>query len=52
MKAYLGHPRTLARIGYSGIANGGDGEPKTGFARIGIGERETWEPVARVDRAR
>jgi pimeloyl-ACP methyl ester carboxylesterase len=49
VKAYLGHPDTLARIGYSGIANGGDGQPKTGFARVGLGERETWEPHALPD---
>ena len=52
VKLYVAHPRTLARMGYSGIANGGDGLPKTGFARIGIGERESWEPLAAIDRAR
>jgi pimeloyl-ACP methyl ester carboxylesterase len=46
VKAFTLHPQTLARIGYSGIANGGDGEPKSGFARVGLGEREAWEPVA------
>lgn len=46
---YMAHPRTLERIGYSGIANGGDGLPKSGFARVGIGERETWEPLAAAD---
>ncbi len=45
-RAYAAHPATLARIGYSGIANGGDGERKSGFVRTGLGEREPWEPVA------
>jgi pimeloyl-ACP methyl ester carboxylesterase len=46
VKAYLLHPLTLARIGYSGIAYGGDGLPKSGFAHVGVGQREVWEPVA------
>jgi hypothetical protein len=45
VKLYVAHPRTLARIGYSGIANGGDGLPKSGFVRVGCGEREDWEPL-------
>jgi hypothetical protein len=49
VKTYMGHPKTLARMGYSGIANGGDGEPKSGFVRVGIGEREAWEPIASAD---
>ncbi len=49
VKHYLGHPQTLARIGYSGIANGGDGRPKSGFARVGLAEREAWEPVAAAE---
>ena len=52
VKIYLSHPQTLARIGYSGIANGGDGTPKTGFARVGLGARESWEPLARTERGR
>ncbi len=51
VKEYMAHPATLARIGYSGFANGGDGEPKSGFVRIGAGEREAWEPVARPESA-
>ena len=46
IKLYVAHPHTLARMGYSGIANGGDGMPKTGFVRVGIDEREVWEPIA------
>ncbi len=49
-KAYVAHPQTLARMGYAGIANGGDGEPKSGFALIGPGEREPWEPVGTRER--
>ncbi len=45
VRAYVAHPATLARIGYSGVGYGGDGEPKPGFVRIGAGEREEWEPV-------
>lgn len=52
VKAYLADLRTLARIGYSGIANGGDGTPKSGFARVGLGEREAWEPLATTERVR
>ena len=52
VRAYLADLRTLARIGYSGIANGGDGTPKSGFARVGLGERETWEPIATTERIR
>jgi hypothetical protein len=49
VKLYVAHPDTLARIGYSGFANGGDGTPKSGFARVGVGEREAWEPIARSE---
>ena len=52
VRIYLAHPRTLARIGYSGIANGGDGVPKSGFVRVGLGEREAWEPIAVTERVR
>lgn len=40
------HPATLAAIGFSGIGAGGDGVPETGFAHVGLNEREAWEPVA------
>ena len=43
-RAYVAHPATLARMAYSGIGYGGDGEPKPGFVHIGVGEREAWEP--------
>ncbi len=47
VKIYVSHPATLARMGYSGIANGGDGERKQGFVLLAAGEREAWEPEAR-----
>lgn len=52
VKIYLAHPRTLAQIGYSGIANGGDGTPKSGFVDVGLGKREAWEPIAATERSR
>ena len=48
VRAYVAHPRTLARLGFSGIANGGDQPRKQGFVRLGAGEREAWEPVAQA----
>ena len=50
VKAYVAHPATLGRLGYSGIANGGDGPRKQGFVTVGAGEREPWEPVSAADR--
>lgn len=47
-KLYVAHPATLARLGYSGIAYGGDGEGKAGFSLVGLGERETWEPISQT----
>ena len=47
VRIYVSHPATLARMGYSGIANGGDGERKQGFVVLAAGEREPWEPEAR-----
>ena len=46
VRLYVAHPATLAGMGYSGIGYGGDGPGKPGFARVGAGEREAWEPVA------
>ena len=44
VRIFVAHPETLARLGYSGFANGGNGAPKSGFTRVGLGEREPWEP--------
>jgi hypothetical protein len=49
VRLYMAHPATLARIGYSGIGYGGDGDDKPGFARIGLGEREPWEPLSEAE---
>lgn len=52
-RLYAAHPAVMARIGYGGIANGGrGGEAFTGFAAVGIGEREAWEPVGAIEAAR
>ncbi len=50
VRHYVAHPATLARIGYGGIGYGGDGEPKPGFAAVGLGLREPWEPIAEAGR--
>jgi hypothetical protein len=44
VRLFVAHPATLARLGYSGIAYGGDGDAKQGFRHVGAGERESWEP--------
>ena len=45
VKLYVAHPATLAALGFSGIAYGGDGDDKPGFRLIGLDEREPWEPM-------
>lgn len=52
VRAYLAHPATLARLGFSGIGAGGTGTPDAdglarglpGFVRTGRNEPEPWEP--------
>jgi len=44
-RTYVAHPATLARMGYSGMAYGGDFARKSGFTRIGAGQVEAWEPA-------
>ena len=39
-RIYVAHPQTLARMGYSGIADDPDG-----FVQLGIGKVEPWEPL-------
>jgi hypothetical protein len=52
VRHYVAHPATMARIGYSGIGNGGNGGAAfTGFDAVGIGEREDWEPRRRTGAA-
>ncbi|KQT69913.1 MULTISPECIES: gluconate 2-dehydrogenase subunit 3 family protein [unclassified Aureimonas] len=49
VRHYVAHPATMARLGYSGIANGGHGGALfTGFEKVGIGEREDFEPRAQA----
>jgi pimeloyl-ACP methyl ester carboxylesterase len=50
VRLWLAHPATMARIGFDGFANGGDGARKQGFERLGAGEREAWEPLMEVTR--
>lgn len=40
VRAYVAHPATLARMGYSGIADGSDAETMSGFVQIGVGKRD------------
>jgi len=44
VQAWMAHPRTLARIGYSGIGIGGATTSKAGFVTLGEGAVEPWEP--------
>jgi pimeloyl-ACP methyl ester carboxylesterase len=48
--AWMAHPATMARIGYSGIGVGGADTKYKGYVTIGPNEREAWEPepVART----
>ena len=45
VRHYVAHPAIMARIGYSGFANGGTtGASFQGFQKVGMDERESWEP--------
>ncbi len=45
VRHYVAHPAIMARIGYSGFANGGKGGAAfLGFETVGPNEREDWEP--------
>ena len=50
VRHWLSHPATLARIGFDGFANGGDGPRKQGFERLAADERESWEPLVELSR--
>lgn len=44
VRHYVAHPAIMARIGYSGFANGGGtGSAFQGFENVGIDQREAWE---------
>ena len=44
VRVYMSHPLAMARVGYSGIGYGGDGPRLQGFAQVGLGDAEPWEP--------
>ena len=46
VSAYVSHPATMARMGYSGIGVGGAETRFHGYVQVGIDARESWEPVA------
>ena len=48
--AYISHPATYARVGYSGIGVGGANTPQQGFVAISMGEVEPWEPKPERER--
>ena len=50
VRIWLSHPATMARIGFDGFANGGDGIRKQGFERLAADERESWEPLVEMSR--
>ncbi|KQU53270.1 hypothetical protein ASG67_09265 [Sphingomonas sp. Leaf339] len=52
VRIWLAHPATMARIGYDGIASGGDGWRKQGFAKTRADDPEHWEPRAMKERLR
>lgn len=45
VRQWLAHPATMARIGFDGVATGGDGLRKQGFTLLTLGGREQWEPA-------
>lgn len=50
VRIWVAHPATMARIGFDGFANGGDGKRKQGFERLAADERESWEPLVGMPR--
>lgn len=50
VRIWVAHPATMARIGFDGFANGGDGTRMQGFERLAADERESWEPLVEVSR--
>ena len=43
--AYIAHPQTSARLGFSGPGVGGAFTKYRGFADLGVNSREAWEPL-------
>jgi pimeloyl-ACP methyl ester carboxylesterase len=50
--AYMAHPATLARLGYSGIGVGGAETKYQGFVTLAPNEREAWEPLPAGNQSR
>ena len=48
--AYVAHPATLARLGYSGFGVGGAHTPDRGFVQLGMNSPEPWEPAPYLSR--
>lgn len=44
-RTWLSQPTAMARIGYDGFANGGDGLRKQGYVRLAADDRESWQPA-------
>ncbi len=49
-RQYVAHPATLATMGYSGIADGGETASMKGFVQLGPGAVERWEPREKTTR--
>ncbi len=45
VSAWIAHPQTSARIGFSGPGVGGAFTPHRGFVDLGVNSRESWEPM-------
>jgi pimeloyl-ACP methyl ester carboxylesterase len=50
ISAYIAHPATLARIGYSGLGVGGAATRFKGYVSLEPNGREDWEPLAMLSR--
>jgi pimeloyl-ACP methyl ester carboxylesterase len=48
-RAWLVHPASLARIGYSGFATGSADPATAGYASLTPGSRDDWEPAELAD---
>jgi pimeloyl-ACP methyl ester carboxylesterase len=44
VEAWMGHPATMARVGFSGPGVGGARTPYRGFVQLGLDSPEPWEP--------
>jgi hypothetical protein len=51
VRQWLAHPATMSRIGFDGVANGGDSRHQ-GFTLLTLGSRDDWEPAMPVQPVR